>query len=210
MINRIFLKLRSIRLALLLFGSSILMKIVLSLKGIKCEKGMKFWGLTSFVRHQGSVISIGRDCSFRSDKTSNLIGVNHRCIVSTHSAQAEIKIGDNCGFSGVTIGAKEKILIGNNVLIGANAVLTDFDWHHLDPALRRKDSGRSRPIIIEDHVFIGINAMILKGVHIGQHSVIGANAVVTGDIPGNCIAAGNPARVIRTIVPQSKELNAKI
>ena len=199
--NRILLKIRSTRLSLLLFWSTFIMKISLSLRGIKTGGKLKFWGLACFVRHQNSKISIGAGCSFRSDRTSNLIGVNRPCIISTHSDAAEITIGQHCGFSGVTIGAKEKITIKNNVLAGANVVITDFDWHSVDPQLRRTDAGGSKPVVISDNVFIGVNCIILKGSSIGRNSVIGANSVVTGDIPENCIAAGNPARVIRSLEP---------
>ncbi len=56
-----------------------------------------------------------------------------------------------------------------------------------------------KEIVIEDDVLIGMNSIILKGVHIGARSVIGAGSVVTKDIPADCIAAGNPARVIKII-----------
>lgn len=197
--NRMLLKMRSTRLSLLLFCSSITMSISLSLRGIKTGKGLRFWGLAYFVRHQDSGISIGMGCSFRSDRTSNLMGVNRQCILSTHAPGAQLIIGENCGFSGVTIGAKQKITLKNNVLAGANVVITDFDWHNLDPQLRRTDSGDAKPVIIGDNVFIGANSIILKGSSIGKNSVIGANSVVAGDIPENCIAAGNPARVIRSL-----------
>lgn len=58
---------------------------------------------------------------------------------------------------------------------------------------------KSAPITIEDDVWIGAFTTILKGVHIGARSIIGANSVVTKDIPADCIAAGNPCRIIRTI-----------
>ena len=140
-----------------------------------------------------SSIRIGKNNRFRSDESSNLIGVNHKCIISTHTKGAIIQIGDNCGFSGVTIGASEKIIIGNHVLCGANSVITDFDWHP-----KRYSSG-SKPVIIHDNVWIGLNTVVLKGVEIGQNSIIGPNSVVVKSIPANVIAAGNPCKVIKYI-----------
>jgi len=130
---------------------------------------------------------------FRSDHTSNLIGVNHKCILSTHFEESIIRIGDNCGFSGVTIGAAKEIRNGNNVLCGANSVITDFDWH-LDISNTHPD-----PVIIHNNVWIGLNTVILKGVEIGENSIIGANSLAVGKIPANVIAGGSPCKVIKEI-----------
>jgi len=130
---------------------------------------------------------------------SNLIGINRRTIIATHSDDAEIIIGDNCGFSAVVIGAKESIRIGNDVMTGANVLITDFDWHALNPGDRKHGVPESRPIVIEDNVFIGYASTVLKGVTIGKNSVIGANSVVARDIPANVIAAGNPCKVIKPL-----------
>jgi len=130
---------------------------------------------------------------------SNLIGINRKCILSTHSSTAKIIIGKDSAFSGTVIGSKEKIIIGNNLLCGANTLITDFDWHGLDPQRRLSYSGDSKEIIIGDNVFIGYGAVILKGVSIGDNTVIGANSVVTKSIPANVIAGGNPCKVIKSL-----------
>ena len=72
----------------------------------------------------------------------------------------------------------------------------------MDYILRRgqhTDWGISSPIVIEDDVFIGVNCIILKGVTIGARSIIAAGSVVTKSIPADCIAGGNPAKVIRLL-----------
>ena len=166
----------------------------LLLAGVKIGKHVKFYGLTRFLRKPSSVISIGNNCEFRSTSDSNLIGINHKCIIATHMPHAEILIGNNCGFSGVTIGAFEKIVISDDVKCGANVVITDSDWHLDDVRIKR-----SKPVLINKNVWIGLNTIILKGVSIGENSVIGAGSVVTKDIPANCIAAGNPCKIIKTI-----------
>jgi len=133
----------------------------------------------------------------RTSQISNLIGINRKTIISTHKEDALIQIGNNCGMSGVVIGAKESIIIGNNVMIGANVLITDFDWHSVNTIERSQGkSSKSRPVVISDNVFIGYSATVLKGVKIGENSVIGANSVVTSEIPPNVIAAGNPCKVI--------------
>jgi acetyltransferase-like isoleucine patch superfamily enzyme len=97
--------------------------------------------------------------------------------------------------SGSIIGALEKIELGKNVLCGANTTITDFDWHSLSDDHRGQNI-LSNPVVIHDNVWLGMNTVVLKGVEIGENSVIGANSVVTKSIPANAIAAGNPAKII--------------
>ncbi len=143
---------------------------------IKIGAGCRFYGVTQFKRYPCSEISIGKHCGFRSSFRSNFVGLNHPCGISTHSKTAKITIGANCGFSGAIIGAYESITKGDHVNVGANSVITDFDWH---PILRQSGEMKSTPVIIDDEVWIGMNCVILKGVHIGKGSIIGANSVVT-------------------------------
>lgn len=197
--GKIILRLRAWRLKTLELYSNFRMGIELSIKKIKYGKNVRFWSTMYVVRYPESSISIGDNCGFRSDKNSNMIGVNRKCMLSTHSKTASISIGNNCGFSGTVLGAKERIVIGNDVLCGANTLITDFDWHGILPHERKTSSGDSRPIIIGNNVFIGYGTLVLKGVTIGDNSVIGANSVVTRDIPANVIAGGNPCKVLKNL-----------
>ena len=82
-------------------------------------------------------------------------------------------------------------------MVGANCTFLDTDSHHSDKNKRLLgDPGPCRPILIEDNVFIGANCFILKGVTIGENSVIGINSVVVNNIPKNSIAIGNPCRLV--------------
>jgi len=196
----IFNIIRSSRLSLRMSISTCYTYIFCYLYGVKLSKGCKFWNRTTFYLEKGSKIEIGVGCLFRSDTDSNLIGVNHRCIVSTHSNHAKIVIGNNSGFSGTSIGIKEAIEIGNNVLVGANSIITDFDWHSTDPENRdNPDKVFGKKIIIEDNVWIGANSIILKGVHIGPNTIIGAGSVVVSNQPGHSICAGNPCKVLKSL-----------
>lgn len=161
---------------------------------IKIGKGCKFRGKTCFYRLQDSEIQIGNNCIFNSTSTSNLSGLYTPCIISTAKKRTKITIGDNCGFSGTRIRAGETITLGNNVRCGANTYIASTDAHTDDYR-----AGKDRPVVIEDNVWLGLNVVVLKGVHIGENSVIGANSVVTKDIPANVIAAGNPCKIIRHI-----------
>lgn len=162
---------------------------------VEIGKGVKFYGRIHFLNQKKSQIIIGDNCSFRSSVTSNWIGVDRPCMLSTQGKnEAVIQIGDNCGFSGTVIGAFLSITLGNNVRCGSNTLITDSDWHLDDPRV-----GKPKPIVIGDNVWLGVNAVVLKGVSIGKNSIIGANSVVVSNIPENVIAAGNPCKVLKSI-----------
>ena len=117
---------------------------------------------------------------------------------------AHLSIGHHSGMSGGMIWATDSITIGNYVNIGGNCSIMDGDIHNTDWQQRRNDRQDSvpyakAPVVIDDDVWIGANCTILKGVHIGARSTIGAGSVVTKDIPADCIAAGNPCRVIKSL-----------
>lgn len=164
---------------------------------VKLGKRCRLNGRTHFNRIQESHITIGNNCIFNSSHKSNLIGVYSPCMISTIGKGAIIEIGDNCGFSGTVIGAALHIKLGNNVRCGANTLITDSDWHTDDYR-----TGENKEVIIEDNVWLGYGVKVLKGVHIGKNSLIGANSVVTKDIPANVITAGNPCKIIKQIEPQ--------
>lgn len=165
--------------------------------GVKIGKGCRFIGKTHFERLQEGSITIGKDCTFNSKGTSNLSGVFCPCIISTAKKGAKISIGEHCGFSGTRVRCGTSIIIGNNVRCGANSYIADTDGHSDDYR-----AGKDRPVVIEDNVWLGMNVVVLKGVHIGKNSLIGANSIVTKDIPANVIAVGSPAKVIKTINEQ--------
>lgn len=173
---------------------SFIVKLLCYLKGVELGKRSSFYGFTNFYRAPNSYIKIGAKSIFLSKPASNLIGINHRCIISTLQNNAKIVIGKGCGFSGVVIGAAISISLGDNVRCGANTLITDCDWHLDDPR-----SSEPKPIKIGNNVWLGVNSVILKGVSIGENSVVGANSVVTKSIPANVIAAGNPCKVLRML-----------
>lgn len=175
--------------------STVIMRIYMSVLGIKIKTGSKFYGITKFTRSSNDAnITIGQNATFRSNAFSNLIGINRPCIISVLSQNAQLVIGDNCGFSGTVIGCFSEIQIGNNVMCGANTLITDSDWHPEDAR-----SSKNKPIIIGNNVWLGVNVSVLKGVKIGENAVIGAGSIVTHDIPDNVVAGGNPCKVIRNI-----------
>lgn len=95
----------------------------------------------------------------------------------------------------------ESARIGNNVKSGGCVLITDTDAHPMDYVARRSsnDGTKSAPVVIEDDVWVGAHCIILKGVTIGARSIIGAGSVVTKSIPADCVAAGNPCKVIKNL-----------
>ena len=179
-----------------------------SLNGVKIGKNVKMYGWPFIFRFPGSQIEIGNNCIIRSNFWSNLIGLYQRTIIIAKRG-GKIKIGENVGISGTTIYAWNSIEIGANTLIGANCKILDSDLHPIDAGDRMKsdyaDFVNTAPVVIGKNCFIGCNTLILKGVNIGDNSVIGAGSVVTKSIPANVIAAGNPALVVRKIEKEYDE-----
>ncbi len=169
--------------------------------GIPWQPGWRIFGLPLIQKHGGSHISIGSYLQMRNWFSSNPIGVNHRTILATWSEGAAIRLGNHIRLSGATICAVTSISIGNYVTIGANSTMLDSDSHPLAISDRLIDprAGKSEAIVIEDGVFIGMQALILKGSHVGEGSVIGAGSVVAGEVPPGVIVAGNPATIIREL-----------
>jgi acetyltransferase-like isoleucine patch superfamily enzyme len=176
------------------FFTGIFMSIWFVLLNIQFGRGILFFGRMHVRKHPDSKIIIGDDCRFRNRYHSNLIGINHPCMISTHSPEAVIQIGKGCGFSGTTIGAFTSIVFGDNVRCGANTLITDGDWHLDDPRV-----GLPKKVEIRSNVWLGYGVIVMKGVTIGENSIIGAGSVVVSDVPPNCIAAGNPCKVIKTL-----------
>lgn len=176
-------------------------RLMFALSGIPWGRGWSFYGAPIIQKHRQSVMRFGDRLSLRSSVASNPLGPNHPVVLCTWERGAVLEIGDDFAMTGGTLCAAERITIGRNVAIGANSTLADTDFHPLNPDYRRQHPQESStaPIVIEDDVFIGMNCLILKGVTIGQGTVIGAGSVVTKSVPACVIVAGNPARVIREI-----------
>ena len=169
-----------------------------ALRGVELGGGWRCYGLPIIQRHRQSEIRIGRRMNLRSTARSNPLGPNHPVIISTRRAGARLTIGDDFGMTGGSLVCDERISIGDRVWVGANTVIADTDFHPLEPQRRMTAplDARTAPIQIGDDVFIGMNALILKGVSIGAGAVVGAGSVVRRDVPAGAIVAGNTAAVV--------------
>jgi len=114
-------------------------------------------------------------------------------------------IGDGVALQGTAIVAYQQVTIEDHVTFGPNVTLMDSSGHPLlgrgeaDEADEADEAARivTAPVLIRKHAWIGMNAIILKGVTIGTHAVIGAGSVVSRDVPDYALATGNPAQVVK-------------
>ena len=149
--------------------------------------------------HGSGRIVLGEDVRIHSHPGSNPVAGGVRTHLYAGSG-AELIIGSHTGISHAAITAQQRVEIGEYVLIGSGCMITDTDFHSLDPGERaRGEGGTARPVVIRDHAFIGARSILLKGVTVGENSVIGAGSVVTRDVPANEVWAGNPAVKIREL-----------
>jgi acetyltransferase-like isoleucine patch superfamily enzyme len=168
-------------------------------------------------------VRIGQDCwlerrdsfvRFRSQQNPGLVLGDRVRVYTWTTFNVEptgyIEVGDDSILVGPVFMCTERIVLGRNVTISYHVTIADSDFHPSDPELRIKDAiascpqgDRSRkpavisqPVTIDNNVWIGIGAIVLKGVHIGAGARIDAGAVVTRDVPPGTILAGNPARPV--------------
>ena len=162
-------------------------------EGFYCETAQVFKKMLTKKPHAvvfGNHVSVYSGCSFAVQKDG-------KCTV-----------GDFTLLNGAIVMAEELIEIGSHCLISWGVGIADSDFHPLEPAQRLIDAHalapffkdrpprpklKTAPVRIGDNVWIGMNAVILKGVTIGENSVVAAGAVVTKSVPANTIVAGNPA-----------------
>jgi acetyltransferase-like isoleucine patch superfamily enzyme len=163
------------------------------------------------IAHPRSLVIFGHNIHL--GKYAQIICASDNCVRLTSwpskQADAEIVIGDYCLISpGVRISAAKSIRIGDNSMLAANVIISDSDWHGIYNRVRPFRC--TKPVIIENNVWLGERVIVTKGVTIGENSVIGAGSVVTKNIPANSVAAGNPARIIKTINPKRRMLKREL
>ena len=183
-----------------------------------CNKIDTYWRsiYSHWIQHEfGKVdkgVYIGKMYLLKGAKYISLdknVCIGERCIIEVYDSYQDqrftpiLTIGANShlGDDG-HITCINKIQIGNNVLMGRKVFITDnahgaSDRVLLDIPPQKRPLISKGPVIIEDNVWIGEMVCIMPGIRIGKGSIIGANAVVTKDVPSYCVAGGNPAKVIK-------------
>ena len=157
---------------------------------------VNWWGLRT-ARSNGRIV-IGSDSIVR-------------CRFDFDSAHGVIRVGERCYLGASHLVCHTAITIGDDVIMSWGVTVVDHDSHSLNwqerqhdvadwmRGVKRWDAVTVRPVCIEDRAWIGFGASILKGVTVGVGAVVGANAVVTRDVPPYTVVAGNPARVVRRL-----------
>ncbi|MBG9785411.1 hypothetical protein ABD70_14550 [Alkalihalobacillus lehensis] len=169
-------------------------------KGVNLGKKAVIHGKMELRLKKNSNITIGENVLLNSVNRDYHINMSNSIKLYTGQEGAEIKIGNNTRIHGSCIHAYEKIHIGNNCLIAANSQIIDCNRHGLhfeDPIRRLERITESKPVIIEDYVWIGMNSVILPGVTIGEGGAVAAGSVVTKDVPPYTLVGGNPAIIIK-------------
>ena len=180
--------------------SSPLWLLELRIRGVQTKAPITLVGQPICSRYPGSFISLGSGVTLDSAIRSNRLGGFSPCVVRTVTDTARIQLGDRVGLSNSVIVAGNSIEIGEDTILGSGVMILDNDFHVMGTGFSwvSECSTNSKPIKIGRGCFIGSRSMILKGVTLGDRAVIGAGAVVTKDVPAYSMAAGNPARIVRT------------
>lgn len=173
-------------------------RLYLLSKGAIVGENVKCNGFPHIKIKDGGVLDIGARVNINATRWSNAHIVSGSTNLYVHHS-GRLAIKSNTGISGSRIVSYNSIEIGNDCMVGAGCLICDSDMHEIP--LGSTEKVRVSPIKIGNGVFIGAGSTILKGVKIGDGTVIGAGSVVTKDIPSNSMAAGNPARVLRTTTP---------
>jgi acetyltransferase-like isoleucine patch superfamily enzyme len=175
-------------------------QLIFFLNGVVVNKGLTVNGFIKVIVTRRGKVTIGKNLHINSGNNYNIIGRQQR---TTLWVEGNLIIGDNVGMSSTAIICNLDIFIGNDVNLGGNTVIYDSDFHAIDPLIRKSVQDRShakkKPVVIKNNVFIGAHSTILKGVTIGENSIIGACSVVSKDIPSNEIWAGNPIVFVKKI-----------
>lgn len=172
--------------------------------GVETELGyVTLHGLPVIRKHPGSKIKMGKNVVLISHPTVNSAGINHPVIIATFSADAEVILEDKVGMSGASINCVSRCEFKEGAMLGANANVWDTDFHPIDPEKRAHQTSvrdaETAPIIIGKNVWIGANTTVLKGVTIGDNTVVGTMSLVNKSLPSNSICAGIPAKKIRDL-----------
>jgi acetyltransferase-like isoleucine patch superfamily enzyme len=190
--------------------------------GARRQQLMVPYRVASWRRQLQGRVSIGRDTRLVGaslvvrDAPGCSLGIGDGSDIAAsmvlEAAGARIQVGDRTHIGGGTLlDASTEIVVGDDVLIAFGALIMDHDSHSLDFDHRRHDVGEwiqgrkdwshvpRSAVRVGDKVWVGTRAIVLKGVHLGEGSVVAAGSVVTRDVPAWTLVAGSPARVIREL-----------
>jgi acetyltransferase-like isoleucine patch superfamily enzyme len=177
------------------FGSGVRIQGKFSVKGKGRVEIGDYCVFVSFENHSNQIITrnpsakitIGR-CGFFNSTTLSVEG------------EGKIDIGDNAYFNNPSIKATDSSITFKEQCIVSDATLVDTDFHSLTINRRNPEvQAKTKPIYVEENVWIGSQSMVLKGVTIGKNSVIGAGTIVRQSVPANVVVIGNPQQIVKEL-----------
>ena len=161
----------------------------------KIEYGKAVKGNRVVFTNNGT-ISIGNNVLLNSYPGGELVSTG----IHAYFSYSKVIIGQNCILNGTMIYCRSRVTILANCMFGPGVKIIDNDSHRVSiNSSERRKAPITIPVCINENVWVGANSLILKGVTIGENSIIAAHSVVTKDIPKNTLVAGNPAKVIREL-----------
>lgn len=202
MIRFLFLTLHQMHVLVNRYCFSFITLIKFKGYGINIGPGLSSYGIPYVYISRKGRCRIGKNFLISNSLLSSISGNKTKTRIEVRSG-ANLLIGDNVGLSGVTIFCSDSITVGDSTKIGFGSHIYDTDFHSLDSQIRNSSKdilfAKKSPVHIGCNVFIGTQAIVLKGVTIGDNSIIAAGSVVTKNIPSNEIWGGNPAKFLRKI-----------
>lgn len=183
-----------------IINKGVFLQVRIDIKGnnntVEIAEGAFLTNMTIYIRGNNNLLRIGAYCKFKGgcvwfeDYNCEVIIGDHTSIESAHLAVTE---------------PGKRITIGEDCMLSAGIDIRTGDSHSILDAETGKRINYAQDVTIGNHVWIGLNAVILKGVSIGNNAIISTNAVVTQPIPDHSIAAGVPAKVIKNNVTWLRE-----
>lgn len=183
---------------------SLLFQLEARWHGLSFGRQLDIYGRPLIRRGLDSEIRLGDRVQIISSSWRSSTASCTRAKLRTYYPSSKIIFGDRSGMTGGSIIARSKtIRIGEGCMLAPNVTIFDSDFHIAWPPERRHDTWETdmdRDVTLERNVWVGTGVIILKGVTIGENSIIAAGSVVVKDVPANCVAGGNPARIIKSFV----------
>jgi acetyltransferase-like isoleucine patch superfamily enzyme len=183
------------------------------IRGVTLGDGVIIKGMPIIDTSGGGEVYIGSGATLNSLNFRYHINMHSPVKLMADRKGAQIRIGAQTRIHGTCIHAYKSVTIGEKCLIAANCQIMDCNGHDLsfdNVENRIHTTGNADPVVIEDCVWIGANAVILSGVRVGRGSIIGAGSVVGQDIPPMVVACGNPAKPVKRVAPSESLVNSHV
>jgi acetyltransferase-like isoleucine patch superfamily enzyme len=184
---------------------SLVARIRLRAHGARVGRRLRVRGPVRLHCHRTGAIRIGDDCRIQSGFAGNPVGGGARMAIWVGPG-GRLTLGDRVGLSNSTIVCMSAVSIADDVFLGGGSRIYDTDFHSVRASERGRPGNpgtRTAPVTIGRRVFVGGHSILLKGIEVGEESVVGAGSVVRSSVPAHEMWAGNPAVPLRRMRPAS-------